>query len=322
VIRSWTPLGVLGATCAACTAASAVGPQLPPFGLGAFDRQEPISIAADQLEAQDLDGRRTLSFRDHVQVRQGPLTLTARSLKADYAAGEKQPRSLSARGAVRIREGTRRALCDEAVYDRRGERILCQGTPAELWDGDDRLTGREIAFDLRARSVHVQGGTEVEIHREPTAEQIAEFAESEDSAAILERLQGRGPVTIRAAELLASDPGAERRILFEGDVRVQQDELVLRAGELEAVYPPEATRPERLVARRDVVVTEGQREARCEQAEYRIDLRRVSCEGEAVLRDGQDRLEGDRIALDLGARTVDAIGRARLTVNPVPEARE
>lgn len=301
---------------------AAVSPQLPPFGLGAFDRREPIAITADELEAQDLDGRRTLAFRKRVEVRQGPLTLTAQVLSADYAAGEKQPRTLSARGGVRIQEGTRRALCAEALYERVGERIVCRGNPAELWDGEDRLTGREIVFDLRARSVLVQGGTVVEIHREPSDEQIADFAESDGSDALRERLQGRGPVTIRSERLLASDPGSERRIRFEGDVQVSQDDLELRAGELEALYPADATRPERLVARQDVVVTEGQREARCEVAEYRIAGRVVSCEGDAVLRDRQDQLEGDRIAFDLEARTVDAIGRARLTVHPGAEAVE
>jgi len=316
------PLGWIACWAAAGTAAAAVGPQLPPFGLGAFDRQDPIAISADELEAQDLDGRRTLAFRKRVEVQQGPLTLTAQVLRADYVAGEKQPRTLSASGGVRIREGTRRAHCEEAVYDRVGARIVCRGHPAELWDGEDRLTGREIAFDLRARSVHVEGGTEVEIRREPSERQIAEFTDSEDSAAILERLQGRGPVTIRAAQLLASDPEGERRIRFEGDVQLTQGDLSLRAGELEAVYPPEATRPERLVARGDVVVTEGEREARCQMAEYRIDARRVACEGDAVLRDRQDRLEGDRIAFDLEARTVDAVGNARLTVHPAAETRE
>src|SRR6185436_15548588 len=104
-------VGLFGVLAAG--AAAAVGPDLPPFGLGAFDRSEPISITADELEARDDDGARTLSFRRGVQVHQGTLMLAADLLEAVYAAGESQPRELEARGSVEIGEGTRRARCDE-----------------------------------------------------------------------------------------------------------------------------------------------------------------------------------------------------------------
>ncbi len=308
--RSGAAVGLAGALAAG--AAAAVGPDLPPFGLGAFDREEPITITADELEAQDQDGTRRLAFRRSVQVRQGPLSLSADVLEAVYVSGESQPRELEARGGVQIREGTRRARCEEARYDRPAQRIVCRGGPAELWDADDRLAGGAIAFDLARKSVRVDGGTEVEIHRELTQADLAELGADPK---VLDRVSGKGPLEIRADTLEASDPGvAERRIRFAGGVALRQGDIELRARELEAIYPPSATQPDRLIAREDVVLREGEREARCAHAEYRLPERRLACEGGAVLRDRADTLEGERIAFDFGAQQVDASGRTRLSV--------
>src|SRR5262249_33681986 len=154
----------LAAALIAGAAGATGGPDLPPFGLGAFDRREPIAITADQLEAQDDEGQRTLVFRRAVQVSQGPLSLSADLLRVVYASGGGRPTDFRATGAVKISEGTRRAHCDDAHYDRPAQKILCRGTPAELWDADDRLAGATIAFDLARKSVRVEGGTQVEIH--------------------------------------------------------------------------------------------------------------------------------------------------------------
>jgi lipopolysaccharide transport protein LptA len=307
------------AQCSAATAfvalvaaaAGAVGPDLPPFGLGAFDRQEPITITAEELDARDEGELRTLAFRHKVEVRQGPLALSADMLRATYASGESQPRALEAQGSVSIREGTRRARCDEARYDRSAQQIVCRGNPAELFDADDRLAGRAISFDLARKSVRVEGGTEVEIQRELTEEDLAALSAE---PAVLERVRGRGPLAIRADTLEAGDPGTERRIRFAGGVELRQGDIELRARELEAIYPPGATQPDRLIAREEVTLREGDREASCEQAEYQLRERHLACAGKAVLQERDDRLEGDRIAFDFGAQKVDVSGRTRLSV--------
>jgi lipopolysaccharide transport protein LptA len=297
----------------AAGSAAAVGPDLPPFGLGAFDRAEPISITADHLEAQEQEGTRTLAFRRAVQVKQGTLELSADELRATYVSGDGQPRELQASGNVKIHEGTRRARCDEARYDRPAQSIVCRGRPAELWDGEDRLAGGEIAFDLGKKTVRVASGTEVEIHRELTEEDLAKVGT--DDPAVLERLRGKGPLAIRADTLEASNPGStERRIRFGGGVALGQGDIELHARSLEAIYPPNATQPDRLIATDDVKLRDGEREATCARAEYRLADRHLSCEGGAVLRDGDDRLEGERIAFDFGAQKVDAVGRTRLSV--------
>lgn len=309
--------GFVGALAAG--AAAAVGPDLPPFGLGAFDRSEPITITADQLEAREQDGTRRLAFRRAVRVNQGPLSLAADVLEAVYVAGESQPRELEARGSVEIREGSRRARCEHARYDRAEQKLVCTGRPAELWDADDRLAGGGIFFDLARKSVRVENGTQVELHRELSEADLAEYGADPEALA---RVRGKGPLTVRADTLEASDPVAgERRIRFGGGVTLAQGDIELRARELEAIYPPGATKPDRLIARHEVAVREGGRAAQCQLAEYRLADRQLACSGAAVLRDGDDHLEGERIAFDFGAQKVDAIGRTRLFVQSLRRER-
>jgi lipopolysaccharide export system protein LptA len=246
-------------------------------------------------------------------VRQGPLSLSADELQAVYVSGESQPRELQARGHVKIHEGTRRARCEEARYDRSAQQIVCRGNPAELWDNEDRLAGGAIAFDLARKTVRVESGTEVKIERELSAEDLAEVGAPIPrwSSACAARDRSRSPPR-RSRRAIPGE--TERRIRFGGGVVLKQGDIELSARELEAIYPPRATQPERLIARDDVTLREGQREAHCQLAEYRLAERHLVCEGAAVLRDGDDHLEGERIAFDFGAQMVDASGRTRLFV--------
>jgi len=344
--------GALAALALLVPLASAASGAPPPFGLGDFDADEPIAITADKLEAVERDGVRTLSFQRNVEVRQGALVFHARHLEARFPEGARQPVWLEARGDVRIRERERRAHCDQASYDRGAQRIVCRGTPARLRDGDDTLEGREVVFDLDARRVTVEGGADVEIHRSlagetdepaagdapatpepvpegpvdaeaapgdapagaaaPQADRPATGPDPRDEA--LQRIREGGPVAIRADALEAHDREGARTIRFHGDVRVRQGGLTLRAGELQALYPPQGRKPDRLLAQDDVVIREGEREARCQRADYRPSERSVTCEGDARLRDGADRLFGEKIAFDFGARQVRVSGDTRLVV--------
>ena len=289
------------------------------FGFGAFDRDAPVVIESQRLEAVDRKDERFLVFREQVEVRQGALELDADELEAVYRPGEREPDTLRATGDVRIREGERRAECDEARYDRVAGAIVCRGAPAHLWDGEDQLTGQEFRFDLATRQFDVEGGTSVAIHRElPGADRLDEVDAEEGSpeAAWLAGRRDAGPVHIDALRGKVRDGDEARTIRFEGDVVVRQGDLELRSQQLDAVYPAGATEPEQLLARDEVEIRQGDRRARCEEAEYRPGDERVTCAGDAHLRDGRDELEGDRIAFDLAERRVDVVGRARLWFHP------
>jgi lipopolysaccharide transport protein LptA len=282
-----------------------------PFSLGDFDRNAPVVIQADELEASDEQGRRVLVFRRNVEVQQGSLTLSAKRLSAVYPEGSKQPSRLEAEGGVVIREGRREARCERVVYDRPGRRLDCAGSAA-LRDGDDRIGGKSIRFDLAKRSVAVDGGSEVWF--EPRK---AESGGGQESGLPVEvpLLSDEAPVRVTSTELRASDDESGRRIAFQGKVQLSQQGTTLEAQRLEAVYPPGARQPDKLIASGGVLVREGAREARCESAEYLRLENRVRCQG-GVAHTGGDRLEGDWIDFALGEEKLAVRGRTRLVLAP------
>jgi lipopolysaccharide export system protein LptA len=282
-----------------------------PFSLGAFDRKAPVVIRADELEATERDGRRVLVFRNRVEVQQGGLMLRAESLSAVYPPDSKQPSRLEAEGDVVVSEGQREARCDRAVYDRLEQRLDCIGH-ASLRDGDDRVAGKSIRFDLARRSVRIEGGTELWF--EPSEE-----AKSEDDHVKglpgMPWLRSELPASVRSGQLEATDDAEGRRITFDGDVEVSQQGATLRAQRLEAVYPPGAQQPDRMLASGGVSLSEGARQARCETAEYLRVENRVRCHF-GVAEQGGDRLEGDLIDFALGAETLSLRGNTRLVLAP------
>lgn len=298
---------------AAAGPAAGRGPEVPVFGLGGFERSAPVSITADGLEASERDGLRVLRFQRNVRVRQGALELRTGRLEAVYRDGAQEPERLSARGGARVQEGSRRAECDEVLYEREARTLVCRGAPARLWDGEDTIAGEAFHFDLADHRVEVRGGTRLEIHRAWLPELAGEEEELDFE---LEALSGPGPVTVESLALEAHDDAGARAIRFAGDVVVRRGELSLRADELTLQFPAGTSQPERLVADGSVVVNDGAREARCARAEYRPGLRTVDCQGGAELREGDDWLQSEALHLDLGARRVDATGRATLRLDP------
>jgi lipopolysaccharide transport protein LptA len=166
--------GGLPAVSAAERAGGRSGQAAPssPFGLaGAFDSDQPLSIESEQLEAFQQEGRRRLVFQRHVKVVQGEITLHSDRLEAFYPEGTSQPDRLVASGNVQLlkRQSNgplQSARCQTATYDRSHDRLVCSGN-AELAEGDDRVRGSEIEFDLARESVVVKGGASVLIHPEP-----------------------------------------------------------------------------------------------------------------------------------------------------------
>lgn len=279
-----------------------------------FDGSEPFSIRSDELEATDKDGRRILVFRRNVEARQGDLLLRADRLEAIYPAGSKQPSILRARGGVSVRQGDREARCQRADYVSSEARVVCQGD-AVLRDGDDELRGESIVFDLAAYRVTVEGGAEVSLT--PSQDRTKPGSAS----SVLGDLAEDGPIKIRASHLEASeDDAGGRRIRFEGSVEVAQEDLILRAREIEAIYPPGADEPAKLIATGEVSVLQGGREVRCDQAVYDRIARRVDCRGAASLRREGDRVTGEVIAFDLEAEKLVVSGGTRLTLAPRPHA--
>jgi lipopolysaccharide export system protein LptA len=149
---------------------AAAGPQQrsTPFGL-ALDSEGPISIEAQELEAEQRDGQRRLVFTGDVRVAQADVRLRSDRLEAYYSGDSNQPDRLVATSGVRFTQGDQMASCDEATYDRLRAILVCRGH-AEMRDGDDRVKGEVIEFDLEAEVVRIRGGASLVIHPEPPGE--------------------------------------------------------------------------------------------------------------------------------------------------------
>ena len=102
-------------------------------------------------------------FTANVHVAQADIQIESDRLEAFYPKGEKQPDRLIATGHVRMTQGDVEARCDHATYERITQQLVCKGN-AELRDGDNRVAGAVIEFDLEHEVVKVTGGASVLIY--------------------------------------------------------------------------------------------------------------------------------------------------------------
>jgi lipopolysaccharide transport protein LptA len=122
------------------------------------------------------------------------------------------------------------------------------------------------------------------------------------------------PLSIRSDELEYVEGEGSRRLLFRDHVRVEQDGMTITSTRLEAFYPAKGNQPDRLVAEGDVRLAKGERIARCARAIYEPSREVLTCEGGAELQQGQSRLSGDVIEIDLAADRLRVRGAAAVTL--------
>jgi lipopolysaccharide transport protein LptA len=122
------------------------------------------------------------------------------------------------------------------------------------------------------------------------------------------------PLSIHSDELEYVQGAGSRRLMFRDSVKVEQDGMTITSARLEAFYPPNGNQPDRLVAEGDVRLAKGERVARCARAVYERKREVLTCEGGAELQQGQSRLSGDVIEIDLRADRVRVRGAAAVTL--------
>ncbi len=111
----------------------------------ADQKEEPIDISSDLMEGDR--GSQEAVFTGNVVVKQGEMVMTCDWLKANYNEETRVITDLYSKGAVRIVEGDRTALGEEAYFFRQEGRVLLKGDP-EVWQGKNLLQGEEITFFL------------------------------------------------------------------------------------------------------------------------------------------------------------------------------
>ena len=124
------------------------------------------------------------------------------------------------------------------------------------------------------------------------------------------------PISIRADELEAVSTGGARRLIFTANVRVEQADIRIESDLLEAFYPKGEKQPDRLVATGNVRLTQKDVEARCDHATYERIAQLLLCEGNAELRDGENRVAGSTIEFDLEREIVKVKGGASVLIYP------
>jgi len=123
------------------------------------------------------------------------------------------------------------------------------------------------------------------------------------------------PLSIRADELEYVQGEGTRRLLFRHHVRVEQDGMTIESARLEALYPKKGSQPDRLVAEGEVRLAKGERSARCDRAIYDRTRDVLTCEGHAEFQEGENRLSGERIEIDLAQDRMRVHGAAAVTLD-------
>jgi lipopolysaccharide transport protein LptA len=194
---------------------------------------------------------------------------------------------------------------------------LLSGTSGKLVDTYIAVATRAdqiaLAVDTLASQV-VEGALALVARAGAAAEQAPGQEDPETSAAL--PFDSAAPISIKSNTLEATDVNGRRRLVFNGDVRVNQADVNMTSNRLTADYPEGSSQPSLLVASGSVRVVQGTQEARCDDGTYRREEQLLVCCGHAELRDGGNRVRGKCIEFDLNRDTVrieDA------TVNIFPE---
>lgn len=134
------------------------------------------------------------------------------------------------------------------------------------------------------------------------------------------------PMKIRSDELEARSERAGERVVFRHHVEVVQEDLHLNCDRLEAVYVDgDRGGPASIVATGNVHIRQAETEVNCTRMVFDRVAGEAECTadpGWAVLRRGEDVVEGKRIEFDLRDGIVRVRGGARVRMVPVREDAE
>jgi len=164
--------GGVGAQQAAAEPTSAGGAPEQSVSMFPIKGDKPLSIRSDELEATEVEGRRQLLFTRNVNIEQGDLRVHSDRLEAFYPPGGNQPDKLVANGHVRVSQLDKTMICDAATYFQTEDRLVCVGN-AELRQGTDRVTGKEIEIFVKQNRVKVKGGAIVNVAADTDAKPAA-----------------------------------------------------------------------------------------------------------------------------------------------------
>lgn len=121
----------------------------------AAEKQEPIVITADSMQAARLNDR--VDFRGNVMLKREGMTLTAETAIVYYAGPKKGIREIEALGNVVVRKEGRVAFAQRALFYNREEKIVLTGD-ARIFEGENEIGGERITLYLQDDRSVVEGG--------------------------------------------------------------------------------------------------------------------------------------------------------------------
>jgi lipopolysaccharide transport protein LptA len=166
-----------------------------------------------------------------------------------------------------------------------------------------------------------EAGSSSEPDLEFDAESDLESSAKSNSALSVSGLRSDDPIAINSQELevITNDEGG-RTVIFDHDVRVVQGDVRLWADHLDATYAKGQSQPDRLRAKGQVRVEQGDKRATCDEAVYLREEKTVVCTGRASLQQECDIVRGEEIRFDLDREGVRVIGAASVQLKPECES--
>lgn len=122
------------------------------------------------------------------------------------------------------------------------------------------------------------------------------------------------PVEVEADQLAVNQ--ADGTAIFTGNVRVNQGEMILTAGEVLVEYAEGNKSIARLHASGGVTLVSATDAAEAASATYTIDSGEVVMEGAVLLTQGNSAISGERLVIDLKAGTGVMEGRVKTVFQP------
>lgn len=149
-----------------CSMAMAQKGTLDTRPAAAGEGKLPINIESDLMEAMDKSG--IVTFTGHVRATRGDFTIYSDKLEVFYEKrkqGEetkKTVKKIIATGHVRITQGERIGIGEQAIYDKSAEKITITGS-AQVLEGPNRVSGERIIFFINEDRSVVEGGNRTKV---------------------------------------------------------------------------------------------------------------------------------------------------------------
>jgi lipopolysaccharide export system protein LptA len=234
----------------------------------------PVAVSADKLEVFKKESRALYS--GHAKAVRDTLTLTCDQIEVFFTPGGDTHKIL-ARGDVVAIDGDRQAWGDDAEFINETGVLTVHGKPHGK-QGAREVDGEVVTFTTGVdRLVVTKAHTRV---KEPKDQRVS-----------------------IDADLLTLE-GARNEATWTGHVRAIKKKTVLIAPELTATYD-EAGEINRVKARGGVEVTEDDRWARGQFADYDVPKGMLVVTGKPQARDGKTRMKGTKVTFFSGSEFLE-----------------